>query len=245
MIILKEHQRVRRNILLVDDDPSILELLGFFLQHSGFIVKTCKDGHSALDELLRNPYDLVILDISMPHLNGLKTLKLIRSNSKMKDLPVIMLTGSKNKEDVVAAKKNNVTDYIVKPPTREALLKRIELIMGGRPQFEEVQLEIDDPLSEGVFTLPIRLKSISKNGIILESSVPLNKDCILKIEHLGLFKKLRLNKHEYKITDCIAKENGTFEYIISFIGLEESEHERIREWIMSESYRQKNKMIAG
>lgn len=230
---------MRRNVLVVDDDLGILELVSFFLEHSGFFVKTCKDGHSALDELNSNPYDLVILDISLPHMNGIKTLKTIRDTPAIHDIPVIMLTSSQNKEDILAAKKNQVTDYLIKPPTREAFLNRVDLVLGGRPQFEVIQLDENEPITQGSFSLPIKLKSISKNGIVIIGDVPIHKGSSIKIENLELFKTLQLQRNEFKVTDCIATDKGHFEYFISLMGLSKPEHERIREWIMTESYKQK------
>lgn len=235
---------MRRNVLLVDDDATTLELVSFFLKHAGFVVKECKDGYSALDELQNHPYDLVILDISMPHINGIKALKKIRENSKTKDIPVMMLTSSKDKEDILEAKKNNVTDYIIKPPSRENFIKRIELIMGGRPQFEVIQLPENEKMAIGSFSLPLRLKSISRNGMVLVGAVPLEKDSTIKIDQLPLFEKLKLKPREFKINDCTLLKNKEFEYMISFLGLSSEEHESIRDWIMYESYRQKNNKSA-
>jgi len=231
---------VRRNVLVVDDDPLIQDLVKFFLEQAGFVVRVCKDGHSAWDELNSNPYDLVILDISMPHMSGMKVLKSIRASAILRELPVIMLTSSQDKDDILLAKRNKVTDYLTKPPEKDTFLKRVELVMGGRPQFEEVELSVGDPESVGSFSLPISLKSISNNGVVLIGEVPLIKDALLRLDHLNLFQTLKIKNMEFKITDCAPVEGGKFQYFISFIDMVKADHEKIREWIMATTYRRKN-----
>lgn len=234
---------MRRNVLVVDDDPLIQDLVKFFLEQAGFVARVCQDGYSAWEELNTNPYDLVILDISMPHMNGIKLLRNIRANLALQNLPVIMLTGSQDRDDILRAKKNSVTDYFLKPPEKESFLRRIELILGGRPQYEEIEMAADDPAATGYFSLPISIKSISKNGVILSGKVQLAKDSLIKIDNLGLFKTLNISLNEFKITDCVPVEGEGFQYFISFIGMVKTDQERIREWIMEETYLRRNGQI--
>jgi DNA-binding response OmpR family regulator len=224
-----------KNILLVDDDKDIQELVGFFLKQAGFIVRVAQDGFSALTELNENHYDLVLLDISMPYLNGFTVLKSLRATPKFKNLPVIMLTGSQEKADQEKA-QDEVSDYIVKPPKRDDLLNSIERILGGRPQYEELRFRYDDPMAEGAFLVPLRLLSISRNGIIVQSPVAVEKDFEIHLSQIGLFRNLELQQKQCKVMDCIANENGTYEYFISFIGLSLADQERIHTWLMEQVF---------
>ena len=118
-----------KSVLLVDDDVHIQKLVSFFLEKSGYKVRVCGDGFTAIEELATHHYDLVILDIMMPHMGGFRTLQTIRIDPTTKNLPVIMLTGSHERSDVLKAVKNGVTDYVIKPPIRELLVERIDRIL--------------------------------------------------------------------------------------------------------------------
>ncbi len=120
------------NVLLVDDDPDIQNLVKHYLEQNGYVVKVCGDGHSGLEELHTNPYDLMILDISMPHLNGYGTLQRVRANSRTKDLPVLMLTGKNDPNSILWAKKYKITDFVIKPPQKEDLLQRVSRILARK-----------------------------------------------------------------------------------------------------------------
>ena len=163
---------MRRNILVADDDKHIQELIKLFLEQSGYTVRICSDGFSVKDELLRNYFDLVILDIFMPFGNGLKILSDIRMDGKLKDLPVLILTMSSDTKHISKAKSLGVSDYIIKPPQRDDLINRVSRILGTRPQFEEVQWVNGSEIRVNAI-IPLKLKSISNVGVVLESDFPL------------------------------------------------------------------------
>ena len=119
-------KKVRKKILVVDDDSQILDIVKVFLEQGGFEVILCRDGITAIDELHAAHFDLIILDINMPVISGFKTLNRVRANPVTKHIPVIMLTINSSATDVYKARKHNVTDFIIKPPVREDLLNRIE-----------------------------------------------------------------------------------------------------------------------
>lgn len=231
---------MRRNVLVVDDDPHVQDLVKFFLEQAGYVVRICKDGFSALDELMSNPYDVIILDIWMPHLNGLKTLKSIRANPNTKDLPVLMLTSSQDKSDVLKAKDQHVTDYVIKPPQRDDLLNRLERVLGGRPQYEEIRISEEESLANGSFLMPFKVKSISQNGLIFTADSAMSKGKKVQISNFELFKTLNFEKTELLIADCTPCDDGKFEFFVSFLGLKKEDQENLRAWIMSQTHRRRN-----
>ena len=116
------------NVLLVDDNSKYLkDALPFY----GYEVTTAFDGIQALKELANKSknFDIVLLDIMMPNMNGWQTLKEIRSNEKTKHLPVIMLTAVNEEEKMVAGLKIGADDYIVKPFILPNLLARMEAVL--------------------------------------------------------------------------------------------------------------------
>lgn len=119
------------NILIVDDNPKYLQDA---LPMYGYEVSVATDGVQALKILSKtnmktNPFDLILLDVMMPNMNGWDTLKAIRNNEKTKHIPVIMLTAINEEQKMVSGLKIGADDYVVKPFVLPNLLARIEAIL--------------------------------------------------------------------------------------------------------------------
>ena len=114
-------------ILLVDDNPKYLaDVLPFY----GYDLKCVSDGVQALSVLDSGEFfDIVLLDVMMPNMNGWDTLKAIRKNPKTKDIPVIMLTAVNEDQKMISGLKIGADDYIVKPFILPNLLARIEAVL--------------------------------------------------------------------------------------------------------------------
>ncbi len=114
-------------ILLVDDNPKYLaDVLPFY----GYDLKCVSDGVQALSVLDSGEFfDIVLLDVMMPNMNGWDTLKTIRKNSTTKDIPVIMLTAVNEDQKMISGLKIGADDYIVKPFILPNLLARIEAVL--------------------------------------------------------------------------------------------------------------------
>lgn len=114
-------------ILLVDDNPKYLaDVLPFY----GFDLKCVSDGIQALDTLNSGEFfDMVLLDVMMPNMNGWDTLKAIRKNPKIRDIPVIMVTAVNEDQKMISGLKIGADDYIVKPFVLPNLLARIEAVL--------------------------------------------------------------------------------------------------------------------
>lgn len=126
-------------VLLVDDNSKYLkDALPFY----GYEVTTAHDGVQALKELFDNNknFDIVLLDVMMPNMNGWQTLKEIRSNENTKHLPVIMLTAVNEEEKMVAGLKIGADDYIVKPFILPNLLARMEAVL-RRSKWQSVSVK--------------------------------------------------------------------------------------------------------
>lgn len=114
-------------ILLVDDNPKYLaDVLPFY----GYDLKCVSDGVQALSALDSGEFfDIVLLDVMMPNMNGWDTLKAIRKNPKTRDIPVIMLTAVNEDQKMISGLKIGADDYIVKPFILPNLLARIEAVL--------------------------------------------------------------------------------------------------------------------
>ena len=122
------------NILVVDDMAAMRKILKTLLAQLGYKnVDEAEDGKQALEKLRQNPdkYGLVITDWNMPNMTGIELVQAIRSDEKLKHLPVLMVTAEAKKENVLMAIKAGVNNYIVKPFTAETLKEKLEAIFSS------------------------------------------------------------------------------------------------------------------
>ena len=125
----------KKRILIVDDDEEIRELLEFDIAQSGYTVDTAKDGVEGLHKALNNAYDLILLDVMMPKMNGFDVCKNIRQARLA--IPVLMLTAKGTIEDKTDGFDSGADDYLVKPfDIQEVLLRIRVLLRRTEPQVE-------------------------------------------------------------------------------------------------------------
>jgi DNA-binding response OmpR family regulator len=113
-------------ILLVDDDPQICRMMQTILASQHFAVTVSRNGSEALDKLRGARYDLVLLDVNMPGINGIDTCKTMRAGS---DVPIIMLTVRAAESDKVEALEAGASDYVTKPFKTTELLAVIRAVL--------------------------------------------------------------------------------------------------------------------
>lgn len=128
----------QRKILAVDDERHIVRLIQVNLERAGYKVVTACDGREALKKIEEEQPDLVVLDVMMPYMNGLETLKQIRSNPRMRNIPVIMLTAKAQDQDVFKGYSYGADIYLTKPFNPVELLTFVSRI------FSEVEAHEDE-----------------------------------------------------------------------------------------------------
>ena len=188
-------------ILIVDDNPKYLQDA---LPMYGYEVTVAADGVQALKilsktDMEKDPFDLILLDIMMPNMNGWDTLKSIRNNSKTKHLPVIMLTAINEEQKMVSGLKIGADDYIVKPFVLPNLLARIEAVL-RRSSWQKTEAKSHDlPFGsdEPVETLTAReievltLVAQGANNQIIADKLFV-KEVTVKTHLNSIFKKLKV-----------------------------------------------------
>ena len=117
---------MEKRILVVDDDKLTLKITKMNLEQFGYEVFTEEKGIDAVRFLRNQEVDLILLDIEMPIVNGIKTLELIRRRPEMASIPVIFLTASADTDLVIEACRLEAVDYVVKPCVPRELILRIE-----------------------------------------------------------------------------------------------------------------------
>lgn len=120
-------ERAYKRILIVDDDDEIRDLLEFDIGKSGYYVDTAKDGLDGLNKALNNSYDLIILDVMMPKMNGFDVCKNIRQ-AKL-SVPILMLTAKGTIDDKTNGFEGGADDYLVKPFDIQEVLLRIRVLL--------------------------------------------------------------------------------------------------------------------
>ncbi len=133
------------SILVVEDEPSIAEVVSLYLKRAGFPVKVVTDGQAALDEMARQVPGLVILDIMLPNVDGFSIIRWLRDRS---DAPVIMLTSRRDEIDRIAGLEMGADDYVVKPFSPQELVSRVRAVLrrtqSSSPSDAESPLVFDD-----------------------------------------------------------------------------------------------------
>ena len=118
------------NILVVDDFATMRRIMKNILKQIGFTnITEADDGTTALNELKKKKFDLIISDWNMPNMPGIELLKAVRSNNELKSLPFLMVTAEAQKQNVIEAVQAGVSNYVVKPFTAEAISEKLEKIL--------------------------------------------------------------------------------------------------------------------
>jgi len=121
-------------ILLVDDSPTILNMLSLMLQQFGYKVVTASDGVKALEVLDRSVVELIITDVNMPRMDGFKLITRIRQDKTLAELPIIVLSTESDTHDRQQAMGLGADLYLTKPLTPDILLKNLRELLTSRAQ---------------------------------------------------------------------------------------------------------------
>ena len=113
-------------ILVVDDEPSISEVVGLYLRRAGYRVVVARDGQEALQALERQPPDLVVLDLMLPKIDGFEITRRLRDTG---EIPIIMLTARREETDRILGLEMGADDYVVKPFSPRELVSRVKAVL--------------------------------------------------------------------------------------------------------------------
>ena len=133
-------------ILLVDDDPSLLDALAMSFEDEGYIVDTAPDGDIALVKIANDPPDIVISDVNMPGLDGFSLCRRLRE--KDNDLPIILLTSRDNEIDEALGLELGADDYVAKPFSTRVLTARVKALLRRQALRQQEVPEVADEIVE-------------------------------------------------------------------------------------------------
>ncbi len=119
-----------KTILLVDDTETVLLFENMMLKNAGVELRTARDGVQALEEVKKNPPDLILLDIMMPELDGISTCRRLKEDPATRAIPIVMVTTKGEPEMVEKAFRAGCDDYITKPLDKIELLTKVTTYLG-------------------------------------------------------------------------------------------------------------------
>ena len=165
-------------ILIVEDEKQMADFITLELKHEGYDVDICYDGEQGYEMAIKNNYDIILLDIMLPKINGMEVCRRLRMK---KETPIIMLTAKGDITDKVNGLDIGADDYLTKPFEIEELLARMRVILRRKSQDEKHSkiIQVAD------LKLDLEKKQASRNG-----------------------KNIELTKKEYELLEYLMKNNG-------------------------------------
>lgn len=133
---------MKEKILVVDDEKDILELIDYNLTKNGYRVKTTTTGEDALELVRENEYDLIILDLMLPGVDGFDITKIIKADKQKAGIPIVMVTAKADEADKVAGLEIGADHYVTKPFSPRELLAIVKATLRRRPPKEEEEKPI-------------------------------------------------------------------------------------------------------
>ena len=166
-------------ILIVEDEITISRLIAVSLRRAGYDCTVANDGSTAADLIAEHDFDLALLDIMLPGDDGMVLLKKLKSSSKTKDIPVIMVTAKGSEYDKVMGLDSGADDYVTKPFGMMELVSRIKAVLRrSRKTEEKSQIELSG------ICMNIKKHEVTVNG----------KEVALTLKEFELLEKMMLNK---------------------------------------------------
>ena len=153
----------KKKVLIVDDEPKIVEAVAAYLENSGYTAITAYDGEKALLLMEKMAPDLVVLDLMLPKISGEEVCKAIRKKSR---IPIIMLTAKIDEDDKITGFNIGADDYVTKPFSPRELMARINSLLrradeGGAPLFDKMSWNNND------LEVDLNSYTVRKSGIIV------------------------------------------------------------------------------
>jgi len=152
-----------KHILVVDDEADLVELVSYNLKKEGFAVDTASDGETALSKVKKGKYDLIILDLMLPGIQGIELCRTLRAGMKTSGIPIIMLTARSEEVDKILGLEMGADDYMTKPFSPRELVARVKAVLRRfteKPVIEKIIKIGDIEIDRERYTVTIRGKSV-------------------------------------------------------------------------------------
>lgn len=156
-------EQTNPTILVVDDDPNIARLVRSYLEQAGFLVETANDGEAALHAIRSTRPNLVVLDLTLPKLDGLEVTRAVRGDAAISSVPILMLTARVDDIDRILGLEMGADDYVTKPFNPREVVARVKAILRRSEQAPASQ----EPTTLAVadITMHLASHSVEKAGL--------------------------------------------------------------------------------
>src|SRR3984893_16556817 len=148
-------------VLVVEDDPDIAELVGRYLEKAGYTASRVSSGRDALDAVRAKAPDLIVLDVMLPHVDGLEVCRLLRANEHTANIPIIMLTARAEESERIVGLEMGADDYLAKPFSPNELVARVRALLRRAQRHEAPS---GRPLAYGPIALDTERHLVSSDG---------------------------------------------------------------------------------
>jgi DNA-binding response OmpR family regulator len=171
-----------KQIILVDDEADIIKLLTYNLLQEGFLIDSAFDGLTALEKIQNKQYDLLVLDLLLPKINGLELCRRIKNDPSTNSLPIIILSAKDGEIDKILGLEMGADDYITKPFSPRELIARINAVLRRAGKLES----INEMITAGDLVIDKRRYILTKRG-----------------------KQIKTSAKEFKLLCFLAEKKGT------------------------------------
>jgi len=148
-------------VLVVEDDPDIAELVARYLEKAGYTATRVSSGRDALDAVRAKAPDLIVLDVMLPHVDGLEVCRLLRANDHTASIPIIMLTARAEESERIVGLEMGADDYLAKPFSPNELVARVRALLR---RAQRVDAPTGRPLSLGALVVDPDRHIVSLDG---------------------------------------------------------------------------------
>ena len=170
-----------KKVLIVDDEKDIVDLITYNLKKEGFVADSAPDGETALAKIKKGNYDLVILDLMLPGLQGIELCRILRNDTATSSLPVIMLTAKGEEVDKVVGLEMGADDYITKPFSPRELVARVNAVL-RRVEERPASARI---IKEGGLVIDKDAYAVTRRGIQIKLSATEFRLLLYLVERKG------------------------------------------------------------
>ncbi len=151
-------------VLVVEDDPDIAQLVAHYLEKSGFSVDRLANGRDALTSIAAHPPDVLVLDLMLPHVDGLEICRVVRSNDATAAVPIIMLTARAEESDRIVGLEIGADDYLAKPFSPNELVARVRALVRRAQRTSPAAAGAGKPVSYGSIAIDPERRTITDAG---------------------------------------------------------------------------------
>jgi DNA-binding response OmpR family regulator len=224
------------HILVIDDEEAVLQLLQSILRGAKYEVVACSTADEGLRHLQQGGFDCVITDAVMPGMSGYELVRTARSGRPdTRDLPILMLTRKRNREDVKRAMQAGVTDYIIKPIDESLLFEKIELYLKRGPASGATASEATFRVrADAELLLSARITSLSESEVLVNFPMALPAATKLRLAS-RLFQEIGVPPPPCKVLRCEENAEHGFDLKLAWSGVQEDDLAKIRAWIVERS----------